>query len=204
MDGAGRSRGSSRKGWRIVARVHTLKTRKDRICEKCRGPINPGDQYRYFQVGFRNSFKHIRCMKPGCTPRPSELTNSKVSSIMAAQEGAGDELDALTASVGEPSDITAIVERVAEAIEEVKGEYEEGLEAWPGGNSNIQERVDTLESAYDELSSFQFSGDESKPGCDEHEGEPQDDCDACEASAGIWWSDLVQEARDAIDQVELP
>lgn len=188
-----------------MARVHTMKgSRKPHTCEICKDVIPAGRGYRYFQVGFRNSYKHIRCMKPTCSPRPSQLTNSKVSAILAAQESAHDELTSISGSVGTTDDVKSVVDSVAQAIEEVKDEYQESLDAWENGNASLEEKVETLEAAHDELDNWAPDLDDSPPACDEHAGEPEESCDACESAADLWWSDVIQEARDAIDAVELP
>lgn len=189
-----------------MARVHTMKSsRVAHTCEICKDAIPVGHGYRYFQVGFRSSYKHIRCMKASCSPRPSQLTNSKVSAILAAQESAHDELTAASVAVSEVDDIKAIMESVVEAINEVKDEYQEGLDNWPSGNASLEEKVETLDSAADTLDSWAPDMDDKPPACDEHEGEePHDDCEACASAADLWWSDVIQDARDAIDAVELP
>jgi len=60
-----------------MARVHHVKrSRKDQgKCGKCGDALAKGSAYRHFAPGFRGR-KRVRCMKGGCSPRPSDLTGS--------------------------------------------------------------------------------------------------------------------------------
>lgn len=188
------------------ARVHTVgRAVKDQgQCEKCGDALPPGSAYRWYSVGFRSHYKHRRCMKATCTPRPSELESSLLSSVYSAQEGATDNLEGLKGDDEyEVAKITEEVEGVAEAIDEVAQQYREQDEAFGGGGAtDSAERADTLEQASSDLQGWQPSGDTDPPSCSEHD-ELDAECDDCRSEASTWWDDLVQEAIDAIDEVAL-
>lgn len=199
-------------------------------CGKCGVEIKPGDPYRWFTVGFRSHWKSIRCMKASCSPRPSELESSSTrSTIYGAQEEANDSLDALNPEDTTTSEVEEIVQRVGEAFREVADQLNEADEAF-GGNQATEhyERAQTAEQGADELESWSTSSDEEpdfescdnplhdepedRPGYDpESEETPDDaiergsaDCESCSDIRQTWFDELVQEARDAIDNVEVP
>lgn len=180
---------------------------KPHECSRCRAVISKGDSYRYWLVGFRPSYKRIRCMRSECTPRTSELETSNVAEAYAAIESAEDTLNGL----GEPgwgdwdSAVSAVRDAVTEAgdaIEEVGQTYREADEAFGGqGATEHAERADTLEQAASELQGYDPSEDEPQA-CAEHD-EPEEGCTDCYDNVSAWFSSMVQEAHDALS-VDLP
>ena len=128
-----------------MARVHTVKkSRKDQgTCGKCGDALLAGSAYRHFSPGFR-SRKRKRCMKGGCSPRPSDLTASdKKQRIYEAQETVEDEL-----RDWDRKDVSALkdlLETLNETINEVAEEYTEAAEHF-GGEGENAERAEELES----------------------------------------------------------
>jgi hypothetical protein len=119
---------------------------KERSCGKCGDVIQPGEEYKKWS--FRYGGTRYRCMKPGCSPRPSDLTQSKMAEVYAAIEGAEDELP------GTDFDgIEDLVHGVAETVSEIAEEYREAAEPF-GGEGENAERADELEGFADELQSF--------------------------------------------------
>src|SRR4051812_45919680 len=82
-----------------------------RHCARCGAEIKPGE--RYYSWSFRYGGTRYNCGRH--SPRPSELTQSLMSDVYAAQERASDSLlDAETIE-----DIKSFVEEVADAAREV-------------------------------------------------------------------------------------
>lgn len=201
---------------------------KTLACEKCHRPIEKGEQYRWFTVGYRSRYKHVRCMRSECSPRQSEMTPSKMAGVYAAIEGAEDALDALAA--GDPEDdassIREAVTGAAEGIEEVADEYREAADASPTGlvfGEDLNEKADEISDAASELESFDPSEDQADfESCDGHvEGEPcevheacdmepctiergdVEGCSGCREIKQAWWDDMIEEARSALSDVTL-
>lgn len=175
-------------------RINTVKhARKPQKCGRCGTEIKPsrdevqdgkkvrvlGDSYRWIQF---NSFKggggrHVRCASYDCRFRQSDLTNSKMSGVYAAQETAEEAIDAWD---GETSDdLQAILSECAEAAREVAEEYRESAanmeSAFPGGSPTIDEcneKADEIDSWADELESVDF---DDKPEDDEDEDANEDE-----------------------------
>lgn len=210
-----------------VAKVHTVaKARKDQgECESCRTPLPAGSPYRWFSVGFRSKFKHKRCTKPVCTPRPSQLESSKLADVYAAQEDAEDAID----SASEIDDITAAVGELGSAIREVADEYTEASTDDNGTVFNIeaQERAETLEAAADECDGWTPEAEDTEENveCDECDGTGDLDDDSPDAAPGDtvtcencggagevdnddydenWLDNAKDEAKQFINGLELP
>ena len=190
--------------------VRERKAGKDYTCSRCGDTIHKGAQYRYWEMGFRPSYKRIRCMKTTCYPRNSERETSNVSEVYAAQEEAEDTLGGILeagpqwgdwdTTVGE---VREAVTTAGEAIGEVAQTYRDADEAFGGqGATEHAERADTLEAAADELQSYDPS-DTEPDACDEHD-EPNEECTDCETNVNGWLDSLVSDARDAVTGVELP
>lgn len=123
--------------------------RKDQGSCRCGTEIKAGDAYQW--IKFRYGGRRVKCSK--CAFRPSELTQSKLSAVYAAQEGLHDFLDGWTdTDVEEPrSEATNALDE----IRAVQEEYEEAAEAMgEAGESCVsRERADELESWADDLES---------------------------------------------------
>ena len=137
---------------------------KERACGKCRRPILPGEKYRTWS--FRYGGTYFRCHRAECSPRPSELTQSLMSSVYAAQESFEDQASAGFESV---EDVRTALQEVVDAATEVKEQYEQAAEPF-GGAGEHQERADELESWIGELEGF-YPDDEPEDGTDEEKAE---------------------------------
>lgn len=107
-----------------MPRVNTVaKARKAQgTCGKCGAEIGAGDGYRW--IKFRHGGRRVRCLKPECRFRNSDLTQSKMSEVYAAQESAED-------SIGDCAsieDLKALAEETADEIERVAEEYQESCD----------------------------------------------------------------------------
>ena len=220
----------SRRGRPITRRIRVSDKSKPRallVCENDGTVINIGDPYRWYSVGFRSSYKRVRCMKSTCTPRQSTLESSGPrSEIYGAIESANDALDALDAGSITSADVESIVQEVADAFESARDQWREADENFGGGgNTENVERADTAESSYDELSGWTTSGNDEPDydDCDDTDqlhtpiaerDNPDDDsevlergdmaCDECAKIRDDWFEEIIAEAHDAIDSAEIP
>lgn len=228
---------SKRTGEQKVGRGGRPMTRRVRVadksrplpmpkCGKCGKQINVGDPYRYFIVGFRSSYKRVRCMDSACTPKDSERESSGPrSEILSAIETANGNLDGYTAEgTSDASEVEQTVQEVAEAFTSAAEQWREADEQFGGGgNTENGERADTAESSASELESWSTSNDqepdfsecEDDVHKDPSEREDEDDdrekldpgdteCDSCVKIRDDWFEALIDEAREAIDGVEIP
>lgn len=131
---------------RVIIRKKN-KAGKERICGKCSEAIKPGDTYKTWS--FRYGGTYYRCSGLACRPRPSDLTQSKLSEVYAAVESAEDEIPGLNYI----EEIKSSVDQVAETTQEIAQEYEEAAEPF-GGEGENAERAQELESWADELHGF--------------------------------------------------
>lgn len=192
-----------------LAKITEVKAaRKDQgQCERCKTPLPAGSAYRWYTVGFRSSYKHVRCTDPACTPSRAELESSKLAQVWDAQ----DSFDVSTATTIE--EIEQAVHDVGDQIAEVAQEYHDAAEDANGNifNEEANERGDTLESSADELTDWSY--DEEFTPCEAHveavenadtgtefevtdEG-PQYDCEDCSTV----WDTFIDDARDAAQEV---
>jgi len=163
-----------------MTKVHNTKKSaagKEVKCGRCGAVIAKGE--RYYQWSFRYGGKHARCaLHP---PRPSELTQSKISSVLSALENLQDVAAGLdnTDDFAEAKDaVRSAAEDMQNAIEEVKAEYEEAAEHF-GGQGENQERAEQMESAYDEMDDIIASIESveiEEP--DDPDDDPEEDQDA--------------------------
>jgi hypothetical protein len=163
-----------------MPRVNTVKkSRKDQgSCGKCGDPLPKGSPYRFWK--FRYGGKRKRCMKDECSPRRSDLTQSKMAAVYDAQDDAEETLASWDRE--DVSVLRGALESLAETVREVGEEYAEAAE--PFGNSGEnQERADELESWADSLESAASELEEYEDqDCDTCDGEGVEDCEACDGN----------------------
>jgi hypothetical protein len=116
----------------------------ERSCGRCGKVIQPGE--RYLSWSFRYGGTYYRCIEH--PPKPSDLTQSKMSGVYAAIESA--EVDLPKTEMDELDDL---IHGVGETAQEVADEYREAAEPF-GGEGENAERADELEGFADELLSF--------------------------------------------------
>lgn len=128
-------------------------------CKNCGKPLPAGSAYRYYKPGFRSKLKIRVCMKPECTPRRSQLDQSKLSDAYAAIETAEDAIaDAETVE-----SVQGAVDDCASAIRDVSGEYEETISNTPMLEDQLREKIDMLDSFADELESLSLDEEPEEP-----------------------------------------
>lgn len=188
-----------------MARVTTVpKARKEWTCSRCQETIQVGDPYRHATPGFRGR-KIVRCTKPECRFRQSDLTTSHMRSVWEAIEAAEDSLSATDwATEYEPEnagtlndDLQAIVDEARDGgVQEALDAYQEALDAWENGNEQIQEYLDLVEEFHNELDGLDLpewdANDEAPEDADEADEDDEDEADTR-------WEDHVQECVDAVE-----
>lgn len=144
---------------------------KDVTCEKCHTKIEVGEMYYKWEFRYGGAHsQHVKCGRP----RPSQLTQSKMSGAYAALESAEDQLNA--AGLDEPGDIASILNSCAEEIGNVADEYQEGIDNMPEGLqqgataqeseekiNNLNDFKDNLESVASDIEGETFEFDEDEP-----------------------------------------
>lgn len=182
------------------------KARQDQgQCERCGKPLPAGEGYLWFTVGFRSTWKHKRCLRSECYPRPSERESSKFASVMAAQESFDDEVGSLTTV----DEIEAAVQAVADEVSELRDSYQEALDQWEYGNEALQEKYDHYDNVLYDVEGWSWDGAEDWDRCDEHwETDPEFDedgvpkCEACEQQREDWLEEVRDAARDVVGSIE--
>lgn len=158
-----------------MPRVTTVnKAQKDQgACGKCGNEIKVGSSYRWWK--FRYGGRRVRCAKPECAPKASDLTQSAFYSTLAdltdRLQGALDDFrgggDASDLS-SELSDIASEVRTLGEECQEKLDNMPEGLQQGDTGQllqtraEECDSKADDLENAASELDSFEISDDDDE------------------------------------------
>jgi hypothetical protein len=142
-------------------------------CGKCGDTIAVGSPYVFwaFMVGGRGGPKIIRCGKPVCQPKGSELTQSEyMGTILRLQEDTvfdGTNVDDITQQRDE------LVEELTNLRDETQGKLDnmpEGLQQGSSGET-LQERIDNLEGYISDLEGVDISEFEDEEPEDEKKKE---------------------------------
>lgn len=142
-------------------------------CGKCSVRIERGDAFRWWK--FRYGGLHIRCLKPGCSPKPSDLTQSEFyGSLYGIQESIEDALESFRTG-GELIDCASALNAAAQELrnlgEECQGKLDnmpEGLQQGDTGQllenraQECESKADELESAASEIESAELYDDLEK------------------------------------------
>lgn len=153
-----------------MTRIHIVKkARKDQgFCLGCRKPILAGDSYSWIE--FRFGGRRVKCAS--CRFRPSEMTQSHLSNVYAAQESFEDFVKTWEGT--DLEDLTAEVENDIDVIRDVAEEYRNAAEAIREVADNsiaeqneenadqLSDWCDELERAMDELEPFEGECDEEE------------------------------------------
>ena len=185
-------------------RVHT-KTKSNRgaeyHCARCRKVILPTTKYHEWSFRYGGTYRqHEECGYP----KPSQLTQSKLSEVYAAQESFSVE------GMDEPDDIASEMNEVAEAARSVAEEYREAVSAMnmEGSGNESEERADALESYADEIENVAgdiegetFEVEEAEEGVEKVEGaEPKDEQGRTREE---WLQELRDNATEAVNALDL-
>lgn len=134
-------------------------------CGKCGKAIKPKE--KYYEWKFRYGGTHRQHESCGY-PRASQLTQSKMSTVYAAIEDAGDDI----AKAETPSDIADALDNCAESAREVASEYEQAMEAmgeagannsdWEERKSALEDFADSLDNAASEMRDHEVDDDDAE------------------------------------------
>jgi hypothetical protein len=199
-DGTQKTTKTGRPVFRRLTVTDKTKPKPLRKCEKCGKTIELGMPYKHVspKSGPYGGVKRIRCAD--CPSwKPSELSSSKMASIMAAQE----EFDVSDCESVE--DINDRLNDFAATVREVGEEYKESAQNMEDGFGHSTEMSQDLESKGDELDGWaddlENGVDEKEPdACEAHtdEGNVAKDGDDCEACQELW-DDALEEMRNEAD-----
>lgn len=153
-----------------MPRVHTTKSArlsaKDRSCVRCGVSIKPGETFHQWSFRYSGTrYQHGRCGYP----RPSQLTQSKMVTVLLAQESAQDSMAELKAETGVAESIQGLLNDVGNAAREVGEEYREAAESMGGAGGQNEERADGLDSYADEMESWEPETEEPAEGSSEED-----------------------------------
>lgn len=160
-------------------------------CDACRKPIEVGQDYYFWQ--FRYSPKRTRHTACG-RPKPSELTQSKLSAAYAAVESAEEQLP----GCDEAADIAQVLRDCASEIDNVRQEYQDGLDNMPDGLRDAAENGqtgETMQSLEDFQQNLESAADDIEG---EDAPEEADDGEELEETRENWISGLRDRAVDAL------
>lgn len=190
-----------------MARVKTIKKARKSPgkCATCGRVIEAGESY--YSWAFRYGGKHCGCSSH--FPKPSQLTQSKMGTALAALEDAQDNLDGWGDRPDEklplslenmPSeeDLKPILDDAASQLNDVASEYREAAEAMGGAGAENEERADTLETAASELENADFESFEDWKESNMDEGE-----EVTPDRIAEWVEAQRELAQDALNNAEL-
>lgn len=167
-----------------MARVtHIKKAQKDQgPCTKCHTKIKVGDPYVWWK--FLRWPRSVRCAKPECSPKPSDLTRSEFYSTLYdlgdrlqsalddfRKEGDGSSLSS------ELNDIASELRTLGEECQEKYDNMPEGLQQGDTGQL-LQTRAEECDSKANELESAASTLDSFAD-----EGETEDDIESAREDA---------------------
>lgn len=157
------------------------RARKPTKCGKCGQQISKGDPYRWWK--FHSSGKRVRCMKPECSPRRSELTQSAIyAAAWDAQDAASDAL----ANAQTKDDLEALRDDLASDIDSIVDELQEKLDNIESGMGHtdvpIYEELDERRQNYEEWKDAVENVDVDDANCDVCNGDGTVECDKCSGS----------------------
>lgn len=189
------------------------KPKPNRKCEKCGQEIKVGDPYKWVapKSGPYGGYKRYRC-GPCPSWKPSELSSSKMATIMAAQE------DFDVSGAETISDINEALNDFAQTVREVAQEYRDSSENIEQGFGTrtymvdeLEQKADDLESWADDLESGIDGDDDDWERCPLHSGHDipggsnddhieEDACDDCHTSREDFLDERRSEAEDKINE----
>lgn len=185
-----------------MSRVITvLNNRKELTCGNCHAVIPKGAGYRWTKP--RYGSRKVRCLKPSCAFKPSDLSSSKAAIVHDAIEDAREQIR----SAESHDDLQSILQSVADTAREVGQEYQDASDSWAGGNGHpeFQERAEMCESFADELEGWTFSGetDEDTVRASVIDNQPEDSFEEeeLETLQDEAWQTTLDEMRDEAEGV---
>jgi hypothetical protein len=161
--------------------THVKSARKDAgECGCCRAKIKKGQGY--YWLAFRFGGRRVRCEEPACRFKRSDTTQSKLSTVYAAQEVAEQALSKWDRLDHEA--LQEIVTSAGETVREVLDEYESAADEHP----NLAGQTEDIRS---ELGSI----------ADDLEGFDVDEWDKSRETQDVWATRVLGEAGAVIDRI---
>jgi hypothetical protein len=184
---------------RVIEKRANRGATKAKLCAATYCRVDEANGGRYIQAGqtyytwsFRYGgtwYQHRDCGYP----RPSQLTQAKVSAIYAAQEAAEDELGRLTwEDAGK--DPQEILGPVAETAREVAQEYRDAAESMGSAGEEMEAKADNIDSWADDLESLSVDDWEEPDKGDE-------DAPSLEDAAQEWVDNFISEIQEAMSNL---
>jgi hypothetical protein len=166
-----------------------------RICrasEAAGGPfIQPGQQYYSWSFRYGGTYYQHK----GCGfPRPSQLTQSKISGVLAEVEAAEDALGLLTAEDA-GMDPATILDPVAEAATSAAEEYRAAAEEMGSAGERWDSVADELEAWTEELQAFEPEDAWAEPDSNDKDAPSHED------AAQEWIDNLVDSVQELLGNV---
>lgn len=144
-------------------------------CGRCGCKIKTGESYKWWK--FRHSAKSIRCAKPECAPKSSELTQSEFwSAVYSLQENhfSGEDGEALAS---ERDEVVSELEQIADELDDKKSNMPDSLQDSETANL-LDERAEACRSVAEMLNSVDvhdgMNGDDAETAKEELESALQD------------------------------
>jgi hypothetical protein len=172
--------------------------------------IRVGDSYftwaRKSAYGGTTYFRHTQCGGPKLTDLTSRKTAQIDEAVSEAVWDFSPTVDEDGAYDGDMSDVTSVLESIAEVARNVVQEYQDSYDNLPenfqyGPTGEALESVaQELESWADDLESFDPSVEYEQPEREEEpDGEEDDESyiQRCQDALDTWASDVISEAQDA-------
>jgi len=176
-------------GTKIMARVHRVESSRTPHQCKAGHVIEPPEGYTWAAPGFR-SRKRFACARHPF--RPSELTTSAVSSVLAAQEALSDAAE----SWETPDDVQAALDEFRDVVQEFYDEREQALDAWENGDGQLEELRDQAQEALDAVEGVYLT---EWPGeVDGVEIDAEDAKDSEDDNVMSAWAEFMDEIREQV------
>lgn len=172
-----------------MARVHHVGS--SRTPHKCKAGhvIEPPQGYMWAAPGFRSRKRYACVLHPF---RPSELTTSAASPVLAAQEALEDAAEGWET----PEDVQSALDEFRDAVQEFYDEREQALDAWENGNSQLDELRDQAQEALDAVEDVQLTewpGEVDGVEIDADDARDSEDDDVMTA-----WAEFMDEIREQV------
>jgi hypothetical protein len=188
-----------------MPRVTTVKAARKAqgSCGKCSAKISAGDGYRWWK--FRYGPRGVRCMKPECAPRASDLTQSAFYSQLYSIQ---DSLDAAVDSRS-PEDLRAAADELRSLGEEMSSnrdnmpdslQYSETGELLQTRADECESRASDIESAADDLENLPDAEDWKQYA--EDEGIERDEDESDEEFENRVREKIQEEIESAWEQID--
>jgi hypothetical protein len=172
-------------------------------CVRCSDTIKAGE--KYYEWSFRYGGTRRQHQSHGM-PKPSQLTQSKMSSAYAAIEAAEDAI----AGAASVEDLASALNDCASEIENVSQEYQDGLDSLPDGlrdaggpGGETQEKIDALNEFAESLQSTASDLESEEPPTEVEEVPEGETPLTLEETQDEWLDEKKSQASDALGELSI-